>query len=136
MKKHSSNSQNYIEVDHKRQKVTLQMWDSCNKTIKQREKTSYLSRSLNIFPLHCGKSVQIRSFFWSVFSSIRTKCSLNLRIWSEYHVVLLKVKSKSSSPPTNVLLNFLAQQIFDSINFATKTPICFRIHLCVNLSKE
>ena len=27
------------------------------------------------FPFHCVKSVQIRSFFWSVFSCIRTEYS-------------------------------------------------------------
>ena len=34
--------------------------------------------------LHCVKSVQIRRFFWSVFSRIRTEYRVSLRIQSEY----------------------------------------------------
>ena len=33
---------------------------------------------------HCVKSVQRRSFVWSVFSRIRTKYGVSLRIQSEY----------------------------------------------------
>ena len=36
---------------------------------------------------HYMKRVQIRSFFWSVFSRIRTKCGVNLRIQSEYGTI-------------------------------------------------
>ena len=38
------------------------------------------------FKSHCVKSVLIRSFFWSVFSCIRTEY-LNLRIHSEYRKI-------------------------------------------------
>ena len=37
--------------------------------------------------LHCVTSVQMRSFFWSVFSCIRTEDGDLLRIWT-FHVVL------------------------------------------------
>ena len=33
--------------------------------------------------MHCVKNVQIRSFFWSVFSRIRTEYGVSLRIQSE-----------------------------------------------------
>ena len=44
---------------------------------------------------HCVKSVQIRSYFWSVFSCIRTEYGdlLNLRIQSEYR----KIRTRNNS---------------------------------------
>ena len=47
---------------------------------------------------HCVKSVQIRSFFWSVFSRVRTECreilriSLSLLIQSEYGKIRTRKK--------------------------------------------
>ena len=37
-------------------------------------------KSLNLIHVHCMKSVQIWSFFWSVFSCIRTEYGKILRI--------------------------------------------------------
>ena len=34
--------------------------------------------------IHCVKSVQIRSFFWSVFSRIRTADQKKHRIWTPF----------------------------------------------------
>ena len=44
---------------------------------------------------HCMKSIQIRSYFWSVFSSIRTEYGeiLSLRIQSEYR----KMRTRKNS---------------------------------------
>ena len=46
--------------------------------------------------LHCVKSVQIRSFFWSIFSRIRTGHGdflVNLRIQSECRKILTRKNS-------------------------------------------
>ena len=40
--------------------------------IKERSNTMPQNSPSNIFGEHCMKSVQIRSFFWSLFSGIRT----------------------------------------------------------------
>ena len=48
------------------------------------------------FNVHCVKSVQIRSFFWSLFSCIRTEYGellVNLRIESEYK----KMRTRNNS---------------------------------------
>ena len=56
---------------------------------------SYLTAIVQfcIFQLHCVKSVQIRSFFWSEFS----------RIWTEYerYGVSLRIQSKCSKIQTS-----------------------------------
>ena len=36
---------------------------------------------------HCVNSVQIRGFFWSVFSCVQTEYAVNLRIQSEYRKI-------------------------------------------------
>ena len=41
-------------------------------------------KNLRWYGLHCVKSVQIQSFFWSVFSCIRTECFVYLRIQSDW----------------------------------------------------
>ena len=40
---------------------------------------------------HCVKSVQIRSFFWSVFSRIRTEYREILRIWTLFRQCFHKI---------------------------------------------
>ena len=48
--------------------------------------------------IHCVKSVQIRSYFWSVFSCIRLNTeiySVNLRIQSEYRQIRIRNNSVS-----------------------------------------
>ena len=50
----------------------------------------YLLDNLKSCIIHCVKSIQIGSFFWSVFSCIRTEYgdnSVNLRIQSEYRKI-------------------------------------------------
>ena len=42
---------------------------------------------------HCVKSVQIRSYFWPVFSCIRIEYGVNLRIQSEYR----KIRTRNNS---------------------------------------
>ena len=46
-----------------------------------------VSKNNNLFVQHCVKSVQIRSFFWSVFSRIRTE-------YGEIHEVSLRIQSE------------------------------------------
>ena len=56
--------------------------------------------SLSIWPLiihlHCVKSVQIRSFFWSVFSCIRTEYR-DLRIKFPYSIKYRKTRTRKIS---------------------------------------
>ena len=48
--------------------------------------------------LHCGKSVQIRSFFWSVFFRIQSECgkirTRKIPYLDTFHIVLLAYKYK------------------------------------------
>ena len=46
--------------------------------------------------LHCVKSVQIRSYFWSVFSYIQTKYEDMLRK-SPYSVLIRKIQTRNNS---------------------------------------
>ena len=43
--------------------------------------------------IHCVKSVQIRSYFWSVFSCFWTEYGVNLRVQSEYR----KIRTRNNS---------------------------------------
>ena len=46
--------------------------------------------------MHCLKSVRIRSFFWSVFSHIRTECGV-IRSISPYSVQMQKIADQKNS---------------------------------------
>ena len=99
---------------------------------------------------HCLKSVQIRSFFWFVFSFIRTECRVNLHIQSEcrkiptrrnsvfgqfsrsemtrFSLLLVQLKqrkkAKTGKPTYQIDYNFLMQNLFFVKNF-TKLSIQF-----------
>ena len=55
-----------IKIGYKKQKCDQKELYLIGKT-----HSSATCYSRNIWPLHCVKSVQIRSYFWSVFSCIR-----------------------------------------------------------------
>ena len=54
----------------------------------------------NFCQQHCVKSIQIRSFFWSVFSSIRTEYGEMLRNWelsTQCNMSILKKEYRNAS---------------------------------------
>ena len=65
------------------------MWSNCQKSVRKKIDAEWQSSARFTFlrnRVHCVKCVQIRSFFWSVFSRIRTEYGeiVSLRIQSEY----------------------------------------------------
>ena len=58
----------------------------------------------NTLCLHCAKSVQIRSYFWSVFSRIRTEYGEILRIWSFFTQWYASAGTFSDGNPKNWIL--------------------------------
>ena len=63
-----------------------------------------------LLKIHCIKIVQIRSFFWSVFSHIRTEygdASVSLRIQSEC--------GKMQTRKNSVFGHFLRSDIFEGV---------------------
>ena len=91
-----------------------------------------------VIKIHCVKSVQIRSYFWSVFSCIRTEYGdllVNLHIESEYRKIRTRNNSAfghfsiSDSPaPFITLLDkdnyILFGFIRSSFYLYNETPIC------------
>ena len=78
-----------------------------------KQSQSELNKSVNK-KFHCVKSAQIRSFFWPVFSRIRTEYGEILRIWTLFTKCFQKKGPvQKEVPPSNKLEGHPYENLFE-----------------------
>ena len=94
----------------------------------------FIMKIINFSITHCVKSVQIRSYFWSVFSCIRTEYGfygVNIRIQPEYRKIRTRKNStdfRRCSTRNNSVFRHFSRSDFLPFNLFL-TFISFLFHL-------